>query len=899
MLPYVKKEELETNRSESPSFYKKQEKKVNWRDRILLNRESKVIFVLIVVAVITPLLLYYYVVSRAIDQPPRDGFSFGTCLIPRSSRIPCGLGNMPRELCHPECCYDLRINYCFHRLPSRFSYISIRPWDEDINLTPRQQNEPFSGQQSIKNLRISADEISASHLTLILYDSQRIPPVSGTRLSETDYTYEITIPEVLIEVFGPSGLIFTTLRGPLMASDNIWEISLKLTNETMFGLGEIPLTNNTVKVIYSNEKRPDSIPLIYAKSNGSYHGFLIDNYTPTEVKILDNNQILIRSITLESLKFHLFTGPDPVDIMKDVKKFIGFENQLEYWMLGTHVCREVDTMEEGVENLENFLDEASRAQMLFESHCGITPIVFNTNCDLEGIELIEEATQLLENYNKKFIPHVSPYIQIINNTMESSSKERESLCPNLKDNFEYIFIKDKSKTVYVGTVDNADVIYPDYEYATEDFLKQLWPLNVNVDGVVLQNNWPLDQSIKLLNETYLELPYFSQDLENAFENTLPWNSIRGNDDNEIYMYKHNKYGNNFAKAVKNVTKNLPVLSTSQWMNGNIILNSQEVNTSWASLRAELVKASLSGISGHWFWSTPICGDMEDFDAELHTSLCVKWYMAATYFPLIKIHSKTNVRDPMAFSGIDRIQMLQALKTRLSLLPYFYTILQSGPLLRPMFYQFPYSKDLTNLTTQFSIGDDLLIVPNLLPRQSHVHVWVPPGDWYELWSGLKLEAEEGDPISMATTQADFLVLIQAGKILLLQKDDKQSLQETRRLSKFSAIIALKCDSKDEGIPIDDSDNIIDCYASGKMFLAKDSYLIIKSDKEKLTITAEGNNLDVLCDPVYGLWANKLTEINIYGLKQSLHNYDNLRRVSADINLCDLQNNEKIIFNFING
>lgn len=182
----------------------------------------------------------------------------------------------------------------------------------------------------------------------------------------------------------------------------------------------------------------------------------------------------------------------------------------------------------------------------------------------------------------------------------------------------------------------------------------------------------------------------------------------------------------------------------------------------------MVEASLGGISGQWLWSSPVCGDMEDFNEVTNLELCIKWYMAATYMPLIKIHSKSTVRDPMAFDGVNKNLMMRALNTRRSFLPHFYSILRSGPLLRPMFYQFPRSENLTRLNTQFSVGDDLLIVPNLLPSQTHVNIWMPPGVWYELWSGMKLDAEEGEPVRLATTQSDFVVLIEGGKIIASQK-----------------------------------------------------------------------------------------------------------------------------------
>lgn len=234
------------------------------------------------------------------------------------------------------------------------------------------------------------------------------------------------------------------------------------------------------------------------------------------------------------------------------------------------------------------------------------------------------------------------------------------------------------------------------------------------------------------------------------------------------MYTHNEYGNQFITAFEVFKSNVSILSTSQWMNGNVAINKQDVETSWSSLQRELVTASLGGISGHWLWSSPVCGDMDNFNETTQNRLCAKWYMAATYMPLFKIHSKEVRRDPLAFVGTDRMHMITAIRTRMSLMPYFYTVLQDGPLLRPMFYQYPSITELADVSTQFSVGDDLLIVPNLQPSQTHVHVFMPPGQWYEFWSGLKLEGEVGKAITMTTTEADFLTLVRGGSIIVKQE-----------------------------------------------------------------------------------------------------------------------------------
>lgn len=292
-------------------------------------------------SILAPVLIYRFIFFTSVDTPPPDGFSFGSCIIPRTDRIPCGLGSIPVSQCHQQCCYDLENNLCFHRVPSRFSYL-IPPgknWTEEMIMTPRFATVPFNSQPSITGLQLSVDEISSTHLSLTFYDS-RVMSLQGSRLEETTYSYRIISPElaVFVEYENATDPIFSTMRGPIIASENIWEIAFKLTDQSMYGLGEVPLKPGTVKVIYNHNGGFNSIPLIFAKTNVSYHGLLIDVKEPTEVCIGEANQVVVRSITKTGIKLHLFTGPEPKDIMKDVMDLIGTPKPLEYWMLGAHVC---------------------------------------------------------------------------------------------------------------------------------------------------------------------------------------------------------------------------------------------------------------------------------------------------------------------------------------------------------------------------------------------------------------------------------------------------------------------------------------------------------------------------------------------------------------------------------
>ncbi|XP_063383190.1 sucrase-isomaltase, intestinal-like [Cydia fagiglandana] len=918
MIPYVKEadeanDEKDIEEVDINNLYKDEKKThYDWYDKILLNRPLKVIIVTLLLAIVAPVLIYQLLFFSSIEHAPNDGFSTGSCVVPRASRLPCGLGNVTQDECHSLCCYDLNSHVCFHRYPSRFSYIIDlniwEEWSEEVIMRPRVANVPFSSQNSIPKLRLSIDEVSPSHLSLLFYNAE-IMSHEGNRIEHKNYTHHVDSPEMTVTIEGSQGLIFSTIRGPLIASNDIWEIVFKLTNETMYGLGELPLTAGTVKVLYRHKGDFSTIPLIYAKVNESYHGLLIDSDAPTEVFVHEENQIVLRSITNVGLKLHVFVGPKPSDVMSDAMKIIGDNEQLEYWMLGAHICSvSSKSAEDALTDLQEFMSSAANEGLPFDSHCGSAPIVFNSDC--EDDQLVEEAAAVIKTAGKRYVPQVSPYIRYleVNETDENEASDEIEMqrtdngtCIDImSEHRQYIlhsaFQANYTSDVYVGLVGEDTFVYPMFENASVEFMNRLWAYEVELDGIILENNWPLDESPKS-NETALYLPYFSKNLEQVFENTPKWNAVYYNDTTK-YFYKHNKYGNHVVSAFKNLfVTEVPMWSTSNWMDGNVNINRQNIDASWTNLKKELVEAALGGISGHWLWSVPICGDTDTFDPETQTSLCVKWYMAATYMPLIKIHSSSVPTHPLAFTGTNKNLMLGALKKRLSLLPYFFTTMQSGPLLRPMFYQFPSSEYLKDLNTQYSVGDDLVIVPNLLPSQTHVHFWIPPGVWYELWGGLQINGNEGDVVTMTTTEADFLTLIRGGAVLIMQKDVMTSAEETRLRADFSLTIALDCvtnhTTADSSTSMDSN-----CLATGSLYITRELSLALQTNERQLNIKAIGEDFDVMCGDNAKV-AHLIKDISVYGLDDEYNNYDNHRQVSVNINLCDLKDatNDEILYTYV--
>lgn len=74
----------------------------------------------------------------------------------------------------------------------------------------------------------------------------------------------------------------------------------------------------------------------------------------------------------------------------------------------------------------------------------------------------------------------------------------------------YIIRSSNSSHIYQGEVGGNKVIYPNYENVSEEFMKSLWIYNTNFDGVILENNWPLDESKKDFEDIHDYLPYFNE-----------------------------------------------------------------------------------------------------------------------------------------------------------------------------------------------------------------------------------------------------------------------------------------------------------------------------------------------------------------------------------------------------
>jgi alpha-glucosidase (family GH31 glycosyl hydrolase) len=172
------------------------------------------------------------------------------------------------------------------------------------------------------------------------------------------------------------------------------------------------------------------------------------------------------------------------------------------------------------------------------------------------------------------------------------------------------------------------------------------------------------------------------------------------------------------------------------------------NSTWEAFRASITAGLSAGISGLSFWGWDIGG----FSGEIPTAeLYLRSAAMAAFCPIMQYHSEYNARrtpcrDRTPWNIQARTGDLRVVPTyrkfanlRLNLLPYIYSEAAKGvesglPLMKALFVEHPRDDQWREFPYQYYFGDQLLVAPVVEPGVGTAWVYVPPGSWYDFWTG---------------------------------------------------------------------------------------------------------------------------------------------------------------------
>lgn len=162
------------------------------------------------------------------------------------------------------------------------------------------------------------------------------------------------------------------------------------------------------------------------------------------------------------------------------------------------------------------------------------------------------------------------------------------------------------------------------------------------------------------------------------------------------------------------------------------------NTSnWAHLRQSVPTLLGMGMSGFPFVGSDIGGFVGAPSAELYT----RWLELGVFYPFMRTHTMFGSPDqePWSYGPANEAINRKAIELRYRLLPEIYNAMKEAsdtgvPAMRALLLDYPNDAGTYGRDDEFLFGSDLLVAPVLDEGATERGVFLPPGDWYDYWTG---------------------------------------------------------------------------------------------------------------------------------------------------------------------
>lgn len=213
--------------------------------------------------------------------------------------------------------------------------------------------------------------------------------------------------------------------------------------------------------------------------------------------------------------------------------------------------------------------------------------------------------------------------------------------------------------------------------------------------------------------------------------------------------------------------------------------SGDIDSSFRSLRSQFAAGLNMGLSGISWWTTDIGGfhggNIYDEDFK---ELLIRWFEFGTFCPVMRLHGyREPIKEPLGTSGggkqdsgaeneiwsygeqvyeICRKYILLREKMR----PYVKKLMKEAhekgtPVIRPLFYDFPKDNQCWEVEDAYMFGPDVLVAPILYEKQTSRQVYLPEGQWKNLWN--KTVYEGGRTVVCEAPIDEIPVFIRNGKL----------------------------------------------------------------------------------------------------------------------------------------
>lgn len=564
-------------------------------------------------------------------------------------------------------------------------------------------------------------------LTLNVYDADKNPLVLDYKGDRQ--TIDKHIDEAHKKIVRSEGHEVSTLSHQ---DDTYYEVVKQLADdEQIYGLGDKTGYLNKRGYEYDNwnfdEPRPHietfthlykSIPVMFGLKNGHPYGLFFDNTYRSHFDMGKESQhYYFYSAVDGNLNYYILGGNSLKAVISNYTYLTGRVPLPQKWMLGYQQSRWGYSMSQ--DRVEEIVDKFA------EYHLPLEAIHFDIDY-MDGYRVFtwdnnkfKHPQEFLSKLKKKGV-HVIPILDPGVKQDEDYDIYKEGVAKGY-------FAKNKDGSVYINRVWPGQSAFPDFgNPAVRDWWGKhcKFLLDSGAAGIWIDMNEPA-----------------------TFDGDMPEDVVMTDEDHPSTLKQlNNVYGHNMARAtyngIKNATGKRPYVITRAAFAGTqkySTIWTGDNQSIWPHLQMMIPQISNLGMSGFGFAGTDIGG----FSADTTPELLTRWIEAAIFSPLLRNHSALQVRDQEPWVFGDKVLSIyrKYLHLRYHFIPYLYDCFAAGtrdglPVMRPLVLNYDDDENVRNLNDEYMVGDQILVAPIVQQGQTARSVYLPAGDWIDLWSGVQ-------------------------------------------------------------------------------------------------------------------------------------------------------------------